>query len=315
MQAMSRDPDTSEFLRDVIEGLGSRPKTLKPKWFYDAEGSRLFEAITRTREYYPTRAETALLKAIAPEMADLVPPGAALVEYGSGSATKTRILLDALSDLAVYVPVDISPEPLAESAQSLRRAYPQLTVAPLEADFLSAVTLPVETEGRPHLGFFPGSTIGNFSEQEALAFLRAARAQLGDGSAFLVGFDLAKEPDLLIAAYDDAQGVTAAFDKNLLVRMRRELGAEVDPDSFRHEARWNADESRVEAHLVSLRDQSIRVDGQTFPLAAGETIHTENARKFTSESIGALAEAAGWRVERLWTSPPPAVALALLRAA
>lgn len=312
---MSGAPDTDDFLRDVLEGLSASPKVLKPKWFYDAEGSRLFEAITQVDEYYPTRTETALLQRVAAEFAATVPDGAALVEYGSGSATKTRILLDALPKLGLYVPLDISPEPLAESAESIRREYPGLQVAPLEADFMAAVDLPAAAQGRAHVGFFPGSTIGNFSEREAQTFMTAARRLLGDGAAFLVGFDLVKEPDRLVAAYDDAEGVTAAFNKNLLVRMRRELGADMDPSDFKHRAIWNPERSRIEAHLVSLKDQTFEVGGRAFSMEEGETIHTENARKFTPDSIEALARDSGWRVERLWTSPPPAFALALLRAA
>lgn len=311
---MTDAPDTNDFRRDVLEGLSASPKTLKPKWFYDAEGSRLFEAITQVDEYYPTRTETALLKRISPEFAETVPDGAALVEYGSGSATKTRILLDALPKLGLYVPLDISPEPLAESARSIGREYPRLQVAPLEADFMAAVSLPEAAKGRARVGFFPGSTIGNFSEAEAHAFMAAARRLLGDGAGFLVGFDLVKEPERLVAAYDDAQGVTAAFNKNLLVRMRRELDADMDPADFDHRAVWNQERSRIEAHLVSRTDQTFEVGGRSFSMAEGETIHTENARKFTADSIRTLAEGAGWRVERLWTSPPPAFALALLRA-
>lgn len=311
---MSSPPDRDAFLRDVLTGLSAIPKTLKPKWFYDAEGSRLFEAITETPEYYPTRTETALLRSLAADLAPLVPADAALVEFGSGSSTKTRILLDALPQLGLYVPIDISPEPLAESAEALRRDYPGLEVAPLEADFMRAVDLPAQAAGRTRVGFFPGSTIGNFTPLEARDFLRAARTLLGEGSLFLVGFDLVKSPAVLEAAYDDAAGVTASFDKNLLVRINRELDGDFDVEAFDHQSRWNAECDRVEAHLVARSPQIVRVDGHRFQLAAGESIHTENAHKFTPPLIDRLAEAGGWRVERLWTSPPPAFAEALLRA-
>ncbi len=304
----------SDFLDDVLRGLAAMPKALPPKWFYDAEGSRLFEAITRTAEYYPTRVETLLLQSLVAEFARHVPPGAVLVEFGSGSATKTRILLDALDRLHAYVPIDISREPLEASARSLRVAYPGLIVDPLEADFTAAVELPEVARGRPRVGFFPGSTIGNFSPEERLRFLVAARRLLGDGALFLVGFDIIKAAEVLEAAYDDAAGVTAAFNRNLLVRINRELGGDIDPAAFDYSSRWNVGHSRVEAHLVSRSDQALTVAGRTFAIAGGESVHTENAHKFTPDSIAEAATASGWRVERLWTSPPPVFAEALLRA-
>lgn len=307
-------PDRDAFLRDVLEGLSASPKVLKPKYFYDAEGSRLFEAITETPEYYPTRTETALLQTLAPELQPLIPENAALVEFGSGSATKTRILLDALPQLDLYVPIDISPEPLAESAAALRQDYPRLAVTPLEADFMRAVELPREAAGHTPVGFFPGSTIGNFTPSEAEAFLTSARKLLGDGALFLVGFDMVKPIAMLEAAYNDAAGVTAQFDKNLLVRINRELDGDIDVDAFTHESRWNPDCSRVEAHLIARSPQRFSVGGKAFTMAAGESIHTENAHKFTPEMIERLAAAGGWRVERRWTSPPPEFSVVLLRA-
>lgn len=311
---MKDSTEDSGFLRDVLAGLAATPKALSPKYFYDAEGSRLFEAITRTAEYYPTRTETALLKSLAPEFAARVPDGAVLVEFGSGSATKTRLLLDALPRLHAYVPIDISPEPLEASARGLRAAYPTLRVEPLEADFTRAVELPEVARGRPRVGFFPGSTIGNFSPAERREFLVNARRLLGDGALFLVGFDLVKAPEILEAAYDDAAGVTAAFNRNLLTRINRELGGDLDPAAFDYEAVWNADRSRVEAHLVSRADQTLSVGGRSFAIAAGDSVHTENAYKFTRESLAAVADDSGWRVDTLWISPPPRFAEALLRA-
>jgi dimethylhistidine N-methyltransferase len=227
---------------------------------------------------------------------------------------KTRILLDAAPQIGVYVPIDISPAALDEAAASLRRDYPDLPVAPLLDDFTRAMTLPVEAQGRPVTGFFPGSTIGNFAPDEAQAFLAGARGLLGTGSRFLVGIDVVKAESTLVAAYDDALGVTAAFNKNLLTRINRELGADFDLDAFAHRAIWNAEASRIEMHLESLRDQQVRVAGRTFRFAKGETIHTENSAKFTVERFAALAEKAGWTLEASWLSSEPAFAVVSLMA-
>jgi dimethylhistidine N-methyltransferase len=305
---------TSEFETDVLTGLAKPQKAVPPKYFYDAEGSRLFEAITELAEYYPTRTEIALLRRIAPEIAKLISPDAALVEFGSGASVKTRILLDAAPQIGVYVPIDISPAALDDAAASLRRDYPDLPVAPLLDDFTRAMTLPVEAQGRPVTGFFPGSTIGNFAPDEAQAFLAGARGLLGIGSRFLVGIDVVKAESTLVAAYDDALGVTAAFNKNLLTRINRELGADFDLDAFTHRAIWNAEASRIEMHLESLRDQQVRVAGRTFHFAKGETIHTENSAKFTVERFAALAEKAGWTLEASWLSSEPAFAVVSLMA-
>ena len=302
----------SEFEADVLAGLARPQKTVPPKYFYDAEGSRLFEAICDLEEYYPTRTEIALLRRIAPEIAGLISPGAALVEFGSGASVKTRILLDAAPQIAVYAPIDISAAALDEAAASLRRDYPDLTVAPLLDDFTRAITLPVAAQGRPVTGFFPGSTIGNFTPDEAQAFLAGARALLGAGSRFLVGIDVVKAEETLVAAYDDALGVTAAFNKNLLTRINRELGGDFDLDAFAHRAIWNARDSRMEMHLESLRDQQVRVAGRTFRFARGETIHTENSAKFTVERFAGLAEKAGWTLEASWLSAEPAFAVVSL---
>ncbi len=303
----------SAFEVDVTAGLSRPKKSIPPKHFYDAEGSRLFEAICDLPEYYPTRTEIALLRAAAPEMARAIPPGAALVEFGSGASVKTRLLLDAAPQLGAYVPIDISPS-LDAYAQALRTDYSDLTVAPLRQDFTCALDLPAEVQGRPVVGFFPGSTIGNFAPAEARGFLLGARRLLGEGAAFFVGIDLVKSQDVLVAAYDDAAGVTAAFNRNLLVRINRELGGDFDLAGFRHLALWNATESRIEMHLESRRPQEVTAAGQTFHFAAGETIHTENAYKFTLEGFGRLAQEAGWWLEREWASAHPAFAVVLLRA-
>ncbi|CAN7162082.1 ergothioneine biosynthesis protein EgtB [Phenylobacterium sp. LjRoot225] len=302
------------FRDDVLEGLSRPQKSISPKYFYDAEGSRLFEAICELAEYYPTRTEIGLLRGAAAEIASAITPGAALVEFGSGASVKTRILLDAAPQLAAYVPVDISPDALAEAARAIGRDYPKLIVAPLAEDFTTALRLPAEIAGRPVTGFFPGSTLGNFAPDEARDFLVRARRLLGEGAQFLIGIDLVKSEGELVAAYDDALGVTAAFNKNLLARINRELGGDFDLEGFAHRALWNAGESRIEMHLESLREQQVEVAGRSFRFQAGETLHTENSHKFTVEGVARLAEAAGWRLERRWTSVHPAFAVVLLQA-
>jgi dimethylhistidine N-methyltransferase len=308
------DQSDADFAADVRTGLSRPQKQIPPKYFYDGEGSRLFEAITELPEYYPTRTEIALLGRVAGEISAAIPPGAALVEFGSGASVKTRLVLDAAPQIAVYAPIDISPQALEAAAAAIRRDYPKLTVAPQVEDFTAALALPTETIGRPRVGFFPGSTIGNFTPDEARAFLERARALLGPGARFLVGIDLAKDPAVLTAAYDDAQGVTAAFNLNLLARINRELGGDFDLARFAHRALWNAEANRIEMHLESLADQSVTVQGHTYAFRRGETLHTENSYKFTVAGFSTLAEAAGWRVTRVWESRDPAFAVALLDA-
>ncbi len=306
---------TADFADDVLAGLARPQKSIPPKYFYDAEGSRLFEAICELAEYYPTRTELALLRRSVAGVAGKIEPGAALVEFGSGASLKTRILLDAAPQISVYVPIDISRAALDEAAASLRRDYPKLVVAPLVEDFTRAFTLPSAARGRPVTGFFPGSTIGNFTPAEARGFLEGARRLLGDDAHFIVGIDLVKPQEVLVAAYDDALGVTGAFNRNLLVRINRELGGDFDLEGFAHRARWNAEESRMEMHLESLRSQSVTVAGRMFRFAQGETLHTENSYKFTVEGFEALAGAAGWTLEESFVSDQPAFALVVLRAA
>ena len=306
------EAETARFRRDLLNGLGRSPKAASPKWFYDAEGSRLFEEITRLPEYYPTRQESALLRQVAPAWARRFGPGAALVEFGSGASEKTRIVLDAAPDLAAYVPIDISADALSAAARSIDKSYPGLKVAPLVGDFLHLAALPDGIGDGRRIGFFPGSTIGNLEPAEAVAFLTAARRQLGEGALFILGVDLVKEPETLVAAYDDAAGVTAAFNRNLLVRANRELKAGFDIDGFVHRAVWNADASRMEMHLEAARDMEVEIDGRVIAFLEGETIHTESSRKFTETSVRELASASGWKVAGFEIGPAPSVALALL---
>jgi dimethylhistidine N-methyltransferase len=237
-----------------------------------------------------------------------------LVEFGSGASEKTRIVLDAAPGLAAYVPIDISADALDAAARRIAGAYPELKVAPLVGDFLHLGALPAGTGQGRRVGFFPGSTIGNLEPDEAVAFLKAARSLLGDDALFILGVDLVKEPETLIAAYDDSAGVTAAFNRNLLVRANRELGADFDVDAFAHRAVWNASDSRMEMHLEATRDMAVNLGDQIIRFARGEAIHTENSRKFTEEAVRRLAGAAGWSVSAFETSERPAVALALLEA-
>ncbi|MDP8916333.1 MAG: ergothioneine biosynthesis protein EgtB, partial [Pseudomonadota bacterium] len=301
------------FLQDVVEGLSRTRKRLPSKWLYDEEGSRLFEAITELEEYYPTRTELSILERAAPEIGAELDAGAALVEFGSGASVKTRLVLNAAPQLGVYVPVDISLERLQAAAAEIRRDYPHLVVAPLAGDFTAGLRLPEAAQGRPRTGFFPGSTIGNFTPEEAAGFLRAAGRLLGEGAYLVVGADLVKPEPVLLAAYDDAQGITAEFNRNVLVRANRELGADFDLDGFAHRAVWNAELQRIEMHLESLRRQTVRVDGHAFSFAEGESIHTENSHKFTIEGLAALAAKAGWRQDRVWTDEAKLFAVVLLK--
>ena len=289
----------------LIAGLTAHPKAVSPKWFYDQRGSDLFEQITGLDEYYLTRTETALLGEIGAEISDQIPNGAVLVEFGSGASSKTHILLHAAPQVNAYVPIDISPDALAAAAERIRAEHPQVEVSPLAADFTRGVRLPEPAASRPKIGFFPGSTIGNFTPAEAVAFLATAGRLLGDGSRLILGADLAKDPAVLLAAYDDGRGVTAAFNLNLLVRANRELGADFDLEAFQHRAIWNAEEGRVEMHLVSARDQQPTLGGVKFNFRRGESIHTENSYKFTPEMVEAIAAAAGWRTHKRWLSSEP----------
>jgi dimethylhistidine N-methyltransferase len=312
-------PDGSTALRgdvvaDALAGLLAPRKTLPAKLFYDAEGCRLFARITELPEYYLTRTELALLERIGPLVRPLVPERAAIVEYGAGSETKAAILLSALRRPAAYVPIDVAEAELKEGAARLGRRFPGLAVHPVSADFLAPFRLPASVDGLPRLGFFPGSTIGNLEPPTAIRFLRQARQTLGAGALFLLGVDLRKSPSVLLPAYDDAQGITAAFNRNVLVRLNREAGADFELDGFSHRTVWNDQESRIEMHLVSRRAQTVHLGGRAIPFAEGETIHTENSYKHTAQRFLGIAEAAGWRGMQLWTDPDDLFSIHLLEA-
>jgi dimethylhistidine N-methyltransferase len=298
----SLPPEEQSFAGDVVDGLGGTPKRIPAKYFYDARGSELFERITEQPEYYPTRCEMEILRDRAAEIAKLIPEGAAVVEFGSGSNKKARLLLAAAPHLSAYVPVDISGEMLEAEAAELRADFPGLAVLPVVADFCYPFDLPPEARTAPQrVGFFPGSTIGNFEPHEAAAFLRNAGDMLGVNSRIIIGADLVKAAEVLNAAYNDAAGVTADFNTNLLLRMNRELGGTFRPDSFEHHAFFNRERSRIEMHLASLRRQKVKVAGETFDFRAGETIHTENSYKYSVDSLRALARGVGWLPCGVWT--------------
>ncbi len=297
-------PRTESFAAAVVRGLSKPRKAIDPVWFYDEAGSRLFDRITDLPEYYPTRTEIAILRRHGGEMATAMGPGVQLIELGSGSSVKVRLLLDRLEDPAGYVGIDVSGAHLRAACDRLAADHPALEVAALCADYMGEVTLPdpQRTVPRRRAGFFPGSTIGNLEPAVAADFLSRWRVRLR-GGGMLVGVDLQKDPATLEAAYDDAAGVTAAFNRNLLVRINRELGGTFDLDAFDHRAYYDRDLGRIEMHLVSRRDQIATAAGRRFAFAAGETIHTEISCKYTVDGFRALATRAGWRPARVWTDP------------
>ena len=298
---------------DVLAGLAARPRAIPARWFYDHRGSELFEAITDLPEYYPTRTERALLSSSAGEIAALTGPGRAVVEFGSGSSAKTPLLLAAVAPSA-YVPIDISGDFLRASAATLSDAFPGLPVHPLEGDFLRPLELPAAIGDAPRLGFFPGSTIGNMGAATAVDLLRSMAGTLGSRSLLLIGIDRIKDEAVLVPAYDDAQGITAAFNLNLLHRINRELDGDVPVDAFRHRALWNDDAARIEMHLEATRDLAFTVAGQPFAIAAGETIHTENSHKYGPRDARLLLRAGGWTPLAEWTDAAGLFALVLAEA-
>jgi L-histidine N-alpha-methyltransferase len=289
------------FAADVLAGLAAKPKRLPPKYFYDLTGSALFERITQLPEYYPTRSEIAILQAHAPAIASMFPAGCALIEFGSGSSRKARILLGAAASVDAYVPVDISGDFLQQDLVQLKRDFPRLDVHPLVEDFTKPFAIPPELAPLPRVGFFPGSTIGNFEPEEASGFLRHIGGVLGPGALLAVGIDLVKDEATLNRAYNDAEGVTAKFNLNLLSRINRELAGDFKLSAFAHQAFFNRGKSRIEMHLVSTARQTVRIDGAVFDFAAGETIHTENSYKYTVESFRALARGAGWSPAKVFS--------------
>lgn len=294
-------PRRQQFLDDVIEGLEHSPKTLPCKYLYDRRGSVLFDQICELDEYYLTRTELAIMEDHVAEMASAIGPECALIEFGSGSSLKTRLLLDALDSLAVYVPIDISRQHLRETAEQMQQRRPELNIQPVCADFTEDFELPEPPAPvRRRVVYFPGSTIGNFGPYDASVLLERFAKLAGPGGALLIGVDLAKSPDVLVPAYDDAAGVTASFNRNLLVRINRELGADFDLDRFEHRAIFNAEESRMEMHLLSLSDQSVQIGDATFEFTAGETIHTESSHKYSLERFQELASGAGFTLEKVW---------------
>jgi L-histidine N-alpha-methyltransferase len=311
--APSEEATRDEFAEAVLQGLARKPRSLPCRFFYDARGSELFEQITQLEEYYPTRVETALLADHGAEIAAEMGDANMLVEFGSGSSRKTSLLLAALSAVDTYIPIDVSEEFLAEAASWLEERHDGLAVRPLVADFTSVAALPLTARRRRKLGFFSGSTIGNLSHDEARAFLAHAARLLGKHSAFLVGVDLKKDPAILIPAYNDARGVTAAFNLNLLHRMKRELGADIDVDGFVHDAVYDEAHGRMEMYLVSRKRQLVRVRGRSFRFADDERIHTENSHKYSVTEFQALAESAGWQPARAWTDSKCLFSLHLLR--
>jgi dimethylhistidine N-methyltransferase len=294
------DEQTSAFAGDVLDDLSQHPKRLSPKYFYDAAGSELFEQITRLPEYYPTRTELSILRDRGSAISAILPEGAALVEFGAGATTKVRLLLEQCA-LGAYVPVDISGDFLKAQADALRRDFPALAIYPVTADFTAPFALPDAIARMPKVGFFPGSTLGNFEPHEACSFLRSARDILGQDALMLIGVDLEKDERALYEAYNDKAGVTACFNLNVLHRINRELGGNFDISAFTHRAIYNRDRHRIEMHLISRKAQTVRLLGQNFSFRAGETIHTENSYKYSLERFAALARGSGWTPRESWT--------------
>lgn len=301
------------FRRDIVQGLSASPKATPPIWFYDRHGSELFEQITDLAEYYPTRTETALLAAHGPDFAASVGAGRAVVEFGAGSARKTPHLLRAI-DPAAYVPIDISGDFLRASSAELAAAFPGLPVLPLVGDFNGPLTLPAAIDGLPRLGFFPGSTIGNMEPDAAVDLLRAMRRLLGEDAMLLIGMDRIKDRERLVAAYDDAAGVTAAFNLNLVTRINRELEGDMPADGLIHRALWNDDKARIEMHLEAVRQLHFHVAGQCFHMQPGETIHTESSHKYGERDRRLLLRAGGWEPAEEWTDPQGLFSLILAKA-
>ncbi|MFL6755443.1 MAG: L-histidine N(alpha)-methyltransferase [Sphingomicrobium sp.] len=296
------DPQTAAFRDDVLRGLAAPVPAVPARWLYDRRGSELFDEITRLATYYPTRTEMGIFHSVMTDVASRVPKGAVVVEFGAGSQTKTPILLEAIAP-AAYIPVDISGDYLEESARDLQQRFPKLEIIPVIADFARPFSLPGGLEHLPRLGFFPGSTIGNFVPWSATDLLRQFRTLLGPGSQLLIGMDRVKPIGRLIAAYDDPEGVTAQFTLNLLTRINRELDGDIPVDAFRHEARWNDILSRIEIHLVATRQVAFNIAGEAFRFLAGSSIHVENSHKYGPRGGRVLLLAGGWTPLAEWSDP------------
>jgi dimethylhistidine N-methyltransferase len=301
-EAHGLDETISAFARDVIDDLSQHPKRLSPKYFYDAAGSELFEQITVLPEYYPTRTELGILRDRGGEISAIIPKGAALVEFGAGATTKVRLLLNQCA-FGAYVPVDISGDFLKAQADGLRRDFPGLDVYPVAADFTAPFALPEAIAKMPKVGFFPGSTLGNFEPHEACGFLRSAREILGKDAQMVIGVDLEKDERVLYEAYNDAAGVTARFNLNVLDRINRELGGDFELPAFIHRAIYNRERHRIEMHLISKKAQKARVLDRSFSFRAGESIHTESSYKYSLDRFTALARGSGWTPRASWTDP------------
>lgn len=289
-------------LHDVLRGLSATPKTLPSKYFYDEAGSALFEEITELEAYYPTRTERGIMESHIRDMAEAIGGDSVLIEYGSGSSDKTRLLLDALPELTAYIPIDISAKHLRATVRRLRIAYPHLKIQPVAADYTRPFVIPDDpVQRRKRVVFFPGSTIGNFTPSDARTFLTQVSAVIGEGGGLLLGIDRKKDRLVLERAYDDPEGVTAAFNLNILTRLNRELGADFDTDAFDHRACYNAEKSRIEMHLVSTRDQAVHIDDETFWFNSGDYVHTENSYKFDVIDMITLAKFADLELVHEWT--------------
>jgi dimethylhistidine N-methyltransferase len=297
------EPDDDDFQAAVLEGLNRSPKkTLPTKFLYDERGSTLFDQICETEEYYPTRTEIAIMKEHGASIAETVGPQALIVEYGSGTSLKTRLLLKALRAPVAYVPIDIARRHLLDAAERMQDEFPNIPVFPVCADYMADFDLPdTGAEARQTVAYFPGSTIGNMEPEIAVRFMRSVVERHGAGSGLLIGVDLKKDRDTLEAAYNDEAGMTASFNLNLLHRINRELGGDFDPDAFDFRATYNPDEGRVESHLISQADQDVRLNGQAFSFDEGEKIHTENSYKYTPDEFADLAGEAGYAPRRVWT--------------
>jgi L-histidine N-alpha-methyltransferase len=304
----------NDFLKDVVEGLSKHPKTLKPKYFYDNRGAQLFTEICTTPEYYPTRTEIKILNQNAEDIASQIGDNTALIEYGSGALEKIKILLDFLNEPVGLIPVDISEDQLFESAKNLENLYPDLEILPVAADFTKPIPIPgFSHPPKKHVAFFPGSTIGNFEPDLAIQFLEGVTKTIGLDGLLLIGFDLKKDIETLLAAYDDQRGITSSFNKNLLSRINDELDGNFNLDTFEHVARYNENKGRIEMHLKSTTEQTVSINKELFEFLEGETIHTENCYKFTKESFTAMSSKAGLYPVKTWTDDQNLFAVMLLR--